>query len=110
MKKVKLPKQFKTKWIKALRSGKFIQGNGKLKQKYSEGEIKHCCLGVAGEICGVKSLLNKDMLVPKEGLRGITKVPIELRDNMKLQYKLAAMNDEKSYNFNKIANWIEKYL
>lgn len=39
---VKLPKAFKTKWLKALRSGKYPKGTGWL-----ESDGKFCCLGVA---------------------------------------------------------------
>ena len=49
----KLPKAFKTKWIKALRSGKYKQGRLRL---YNPKEDTYCCLGVAGKICGVDRL------------------------------------------------------
>lgn len=39
----------KTKWIEALKSGKYVQGTGQL---YRNG--KHCCLGVLGEVVGLK--------------------------------------------------------
>ena len=38
------------KWIKALRSGKFKQGIGMLKQFNSKGQARHCCLGVLCEL------------------------------------------------------------
>lgn len=34
------------KWVKALRSGKYKQGTGTLKQYNRNEEAKHCCLGV----------------------------------------------------------------
>jgi hypothetical protein len=43
------------KWIKALRSGKFKQGRGTLKQYNSKRQAQHCCLGV---LC---DLYNQDM-------------------------------------------------
>ena len=43
------------KWVKALRSGKYKQGFGTLKQYNSNGKPKHCCLGVLCE------LYNNDM-------------------------------------------------
>lgn len=38
------------KLAEALRSGEFKQGNGRLKYKEDNGEICHCCLGVACEV------------------------------------------------------------
>ncbi len=38
------------KWVKALRSGKYKQGQGLLKQKDHNNVIRHCCLGVLCEL------------------------------------------------------------
>ncbi|NBP02395.1 MAG: hypothetical protein EBU90_20210 [Proteobacteria bacterium] len=38
------------KWVKALRSGKYKQGKGYLKQFTSKNEPRHCCLGVLCEL------------------------------------------------------------
>jgi hypothetical protein len=38
------------KWIKALQSGKYKQGEGYLKQINSRGKTRHCCLGVLCEL------------------------------------------------------------
>lgn len=35
------------KWIKALRSGKYVQGRGTLERTLADGSKQHCCLGVA---------------------------------------------------------------
>ena len=43
-------KEVMKKWVKALRSGKFKQGTGTLKQYNSKGEAQHCCLGVLCEL------------------------------------------------------------
>lgn|SRR5574343_435463 len=40
-------------WLKALRSGKYKQGEGYLKKETSDGP-EHCCLGVACELSGLK--------------------------------------------------------
>ena len=37
-------------WVKALRSGKFKQGQGTLKQFNKKGQEQHCCLGVLCEL------------------------------------------------------------
>lgn len=51
-----MTKEIKEKWIEALESGTYIQGTGSLRKR--ESIIKHCCLGVLGEICGLKILPN----------------------------------------------------
>jgi hypothetical protein len=43
-------KRVMKKWIKALRSGKYKQGKGYLKQFNSKNEPRHCCLGVLCEL------------------------------------------------------------
>ena len=57
MSKLRLPKAFAEKWLEALRSGEYNQGDTYLKiNKIPEGGIKdtevcfHCCLGVAAEL------------------------------------------------------------
>lgn len=79
----KLPKAFKNKWIKALRSGDYKQGEDLLKaQQYTEdgikikGEYKYCCLGVAGDICGA-SVGDRAYLI--KGMRGLSKIPEAIR-------------------------------
>lgn len=37
-----------TKWIEALRSGKYVQGRGKL-----EHQGRHCCMGVAAKVADI---------------------------------------------------------
>lgn len=37
------------KWIQDLRSGRYAQGYGALKVITADGEVRHCCLGVAAE-------------------------------------------------------------
>lgn len=45
-----MKKQIAKKWVKALRSGKYKQGKGYLKQFNSKNEPRHCCLGVLCEL------------------------------------------------------------
>jgi hypothetical protein len=47
------------KWVKALRSGKFKQGTGTLKQFNSKGQAQHCCLGVLCELYNSEMKKNK---------------------------------------------------
>lgn len=45
-----MKKEIAKKWVKALRSGKYKQGKGYLKQFNSKNEVRHCCLGVLCEL------------------------------------------------------------
>jgi len=113
-KKFKLPKDFATKWISALRSGEYKQGLGWL----ADEDNRYCCLGIAGLLCGI----------PKEKMEGIglfhnfqvrdkfdmNIIPKELignnnndSDYNELASKLVEMNDNGD-SFFLIADWIEK--
>lgn len=110
----KLPKAFKNKWVKALRSGEFKQCRNYLKalswDQNDKEYYSHCCLGVAGEICGVKKFENAYLLQKGQGLSGIKKVPRELRTAEELQDFLSQKNDSDHWSFKRIATWIEKNL
>lgn len=51
------------KWVKALRSGKFKQGAGTLKQFNSKGQAQHCCLGVLCELYNQEMKKNKKKML-----------------------------------------------
>ena len=121
-KEQKLPKAFKAKWLKALRSGTFKQGQGRLHEKI-EGEDTYCCLGVACVISGVTTrVLGKRGSIPNSV--AFKAIPDILKGILKptnvVACKLACMNDGTSdYNvypsgkkkgFKGIAIWIEKNL
>lgn len=54
------------KWVKALRSGKFKQGAGNLKQYNSRGVAQHCCLGVLCELYNQEMKKNKKKSLPEK--------------------------------------------
>lgn len=54
------------KWIKALRSGKYKQGTGTLKQYDSKGNAQHCCLGVLCELYNETMKKNKKKTLPEK--------------------------------------------
>lgn len=56
----KVNKKVMKKWVKALLSGKYKQGQGLLKQTDHKDIIRHCCLGVLCE------LYNEDMKEKKK--------------------------------------------
>lgn len=47
-------KKFKAKWVEALRSGRYKQGDGMLRTKGPENKALYCCLGVACRVLGLR--------------------------------------------------------
>lgn len=113
MEDVRLPKQFKTKWLKALRSGEFKQGKYDLRNNNDE----YCCLGVAAKISGASCITGKSFITKGEKIRGTKKIPTLLKggnwgyddDYNEVVKKLSEMND-KGKTFKQIAAWIDKNL
>jgi len=95
-----LTKKLKVKWIKALRSGKYKQGEGEL-----EKEGRYCCLGVLQavepEIESESPCLLANIRNSRSCIKGL---PISK------QHVLATMNDDSGKDFKVIADWIEKYI
>jgi hypothetical protein len=116
--------EVKAKWVAALRSGKYIQGHGRL-----SSHNQHCCLGVLCEVmeleshtldCGDKSYLHSD----SEG-RGSSEssevIPPTLAAELNMHYnpyvmykrascRLSSLNDDEKLSFNAIADIIEASL
>lgn len=105
MEDVRLPKQFKTKWLKALRSGEFKQGDGSLRNNLNQ----YCCLGVGAKICGATSITGKGYIEKDREIRGISKIPSLIIGDGEIPSKLAYMNDNGK-SFKQIADWIDKNL
>ena len=118
-------KKVMKKWVKALLSGKYKQGQGLLKQTDHKNTIRHCCLGVLCE------LYNEDMKEKKkkkltekvdgfgvirfnqqpEHLPNIVKDWADLSDtvgSIGSIYNLAVINDDGK-TFKTIAKIIEKH-
>ena len=114
-KDVRLPKAFKTKWLKALRSGDYLQTDGRLYYAQANNDKGgYCCLGVACRITGntMEELNNKTF--PSELTN--SKIPKLLLEIDQLMYdsngilaRLAIMNDNGK-SFKQIAAYIERYL
>lgn len=102
----KLPKAFKNKWIKALRSGDYKQGKLKL---YNKEFDSYCCLGVAAYLCGVRDFKGLTFIKKGIGLRGISKIPDLLKGDSGIPKGLASMND-RGYSFDEIAGYIKENL
>lgn len=104
-KKYQLPREFATKWVEALRSGKYRQGKGRLKNNDS-----YCCLGVACEISGAtERQINHYAYIPK---RSTVNVPTLLKSGCGVKgliCTISTMNDSGN-TFLEIADWIEQNI
>lgn len=115
---IKLPSEFKMKWLEALRSGDYEQGKNLLRS-----DVGYCCLGVACDINGAEwSLVDDEYYIenslaydfPKSG-----DLPDDVMKALKQQFipgdrdtvmsALAKMNDS-GHTFDEIALWIEENL
>ena len=86
-------------WVKALRSGKYIQGTGQLHRDGS-----YCCLGVLEHTLGHSISLGSTFLFGPTGdiNQGIPRRKL----SYDRQISLASMNDQRN-PFNVIADYIE---
>ncbi len=91
-KKIVMPAGIKARWIRALRSGKYAQTTRQLKEPYRPA---YCCLGV---LCKVAQKPMEYSVFEDKWMT--TKQSTIFQD----------MNDERNYSFNRIANYIERYL
>lgn len=115
--KVKLPitTKMKAKWIRALRSGRYKRGKGKLGNE----KMGYCCLGVLAKCTRIElsdHSLNVYSGFLKEGDLG---APIRIPHDV--QSRLATMNDKETYDtekeitvpkysFAEIATWVKKHV
>lgn len=107
-----LTKEQKTKWVAALRSGKYKQGAGCLRS-YNYGYV-YCCLGVLCDIIdpdGWNAEFGTHYGCPTFSHPFFTNNP-EYVDTVKLDEgyvdNLVAMNDLKKCTFEQIADYIEE--
>lgn len=109
-----MTKEDKAKWLDALRSGKFNQGNSQLS---SEVHDEHCCLGVANIVCGLGIDSTKGLLY-----FGSQELEFDIgsKDNMicflpaydgnDVQQRFTGLNDYEKKSFSEIADYIEKNI
>lgn len=99
-------------WVEALRSGKYKQGKGFLR----DNRDNYCCLGVFLEATGVPCKLTHAQY-PREVYEYTGETRAVVSDSLKrtngyipsLKTSLAELNDVKEYDFNALANIIEEY-
>lgn len=90
--------ELKTKWVEALRSGKYEQHRGSLIAGYEDGCRAFCCLGVllfSEETAGPEANAAYEKLMCGLGMHGL---------------KLVSMNDSDERTFPEIADYIEANL
>lgn len=126
---MKMPKDLKDKWVKALRSGEYKQGRGTL---YTPSTKSFCCLGVLEHIClngEVETYEYGNGMLQFKGLpslefydaHGISELSAVIRgNNAKLKSTdvteaiLTEMNDgneaKKPKSFKAIARFIDKHM
>ena len=116
--KFTMPKELKSKWTEALRSGKYEQGEGVLYDKESDS---YCCLGVLCSIVGPSSYDIVRAEVPDGDFYKDNNIELggdwsflEGEYQESAEYKLTMMNDGgEGYDkktFTEIAEWIEKNI
>lgn len=112
-----MDQELRTRWLEALRSGKYTQGKERLKTRNDDGSASHCCLGVLAEVMGVPSALPNSLAVRSyrfdfgNGVTDTAYLPGDLVPglNQQNQSLLADMNDEGK-SFDEIADYIEEHL
>ena len=106
------------KWIKALKSGKFTQGSGKLEILPGEfsliggdndsNESHYCCLGVANKVCKLRQRPEQGTLSHSWALLGLNNSGGEFRGVMlDRNYALTDLNDRYGWSFDDIANLLQ---
>ena len=109
-----MTKSLRNRWVKALRSGKYKQGQGELR----DIDNQFCCLGVLADVCSVtwKRLRPNEMWhhcgFTRRECWG-TELPSDHSQFGLSRPQLLALmrlNDEQGWTFKRIANWIEKHV
>lgn len=98
----KLPVEFKTKWVAALRSGEYKQCESQL---HDRRDNKYCCLGVACAVTGV-TIPEDEQYIPLD----FPEVPDLIKGQTELTEILTDMNDWGQQSFSEIADYIEANL
>jgi hypothetical protein len=95
--------ELKSKWLTALRGGKYRQGHGRLRT--TDG--RHCCLGVLCDIQGA----NFDEIERKYSTLSLAHNPSEFLGGISNYHltKVSGMNDA-GRSFDDIANYIEREI
>jgi hypothetical protein len=108
-----MDEKLKAKWVKALRSGEYNQGQGHLRRQKIES---YCCLGVLADVIdpdGWSKPVDNKILYGWRGEENPGSLPYSLQKEIRISGHagtLIDMNDHKLSSFNDIADYIEKNL
>lgn len=121
-----LPQETKDKWLKALRSGRYKQIEGRLGLRLDSKVVGYCCLGVLARVADQPNRWSGNALeVPGEsaknfklsdicGTKNTGALPLWMEEALGLDAEaasvLVSMNDSGKHSFKDIANWIESNL
>lgn len=107
-----LDPEFKAKWVAALRSGRYRQAEGVLKDNTDPKHLKYCCLGVACNLINRRGWEKMDYDVPSFDDSQFV-MSADTRKQIGLSYQaqkgLVKRND-RGDTFDQIANHIERRL
>lgn len=109
-----MDKTLKKKWVKALRSGRYKQTEGVLREEQgnrANGKpiYGYCCLGVLCNVANYRGWIGDSLHDMGDG--DITSVSTKKSGLTESQIsKLISMNDEDQLSFKGIADWIEKKI
>lgn len=120
-----MKEEIKQRWLAALRSGEYCQGEGKLKQLNTSltGEL-FCCLGV---LCDLYVIVHREAYWVEPGCGSTFELALcdtgaTAKDTLPLavtawshvtgteEKELITLNDVKGKSFTEIADWIEVHL
>lgn len=109
-------KQIKKEWIVALRSGEYRQGTGRLDSEDSDGNVRHCALGVLHQIAAVNNVI--EFKRHPNGIatygRNVAGANPDVLKWAGIDHKqantLIILNDDKRWSFKRIARWIRWHL
>lgn len=99
--------ELKAKWLEALRSGKYKQGRGRLRDESNQ----FCCLGVLCDVGGLGAWGIDDggYFYEVNGWKS-TLVPPASDVIDRYEADLMALNDGNRLSFKEIADWIEENI
>lgn len=99
------------KWIKALRSGRYKQGQETL---YNKVDKTYCCLGVYARVNKMKGHRNMGRFVDEDEPEGPVHIYGSFRSLSSKEfpdiYELIDLNDVEGKTFEEIADYIEDYF
>jgi len=100
--------EIKQKWLEALRSGRYAQGQGILRNTNNE----YCCLGVLCDLVAPLDWVPDIGIYRMKGHSGLLPAGIGIAAGLSVRgaNKLIDLNDKDKKSFVEIANYIEANL